>query len=35
VKQLVFEFGGCVDQLIGPLDDAILQGDALFIKARD
>ncbi len=32
MRRLGFEFRGCVDQLIGPLDGAILQADALYIR---
>ena len=32
LKRLGLEFSGCVDQLIGPADGAILQGDALYLR---
>lgn len=33
MKELGFEFKGCLDQLIAPIDGTILQGDALFTRA--
>jgi FkbM family methyltransferase len=32
LRELGLEFAGCFDQLIGPLDGRILQGDALFLR---
>ena len=33
MKSYGHTFAGCLDQLVGPLDGAILQGDALFLRA--
>jgi FkbM family methyltransferase len=32
MRGMGFEFRGCLDQLVGPLNGAILQGDALFVR---
>jgi hypothetical protein len=32
MRKLGFSFAGSVDQLIGPIDGAILQADALFVR---
>lgn len=33
MKGMGFEFRGFVDQLVGPVDGAVLQGDAMFLKS--